>query len=174
MKDGTWMLLRSPEPSDAAARIEYLRRVNGETDFMARGGKDSPSDAELVAQVIADQLDSEDMLEIAAWMDGRMVACGGISPVSRSQPRRRHRAQLGIAVLKECWNRGVGGAIVRALIAEAPKLGYRQIELTVVDGNDRALALYEKLGFQVVGRMPGGMGYEDGSFRDEITMVRML
>jgi len=172
LKNGKLYALRSPEPAEAARRIVFLRRVNGETDFMARGAKDSPSDEGLVADMIAEQQDDDRMLEIAAWSaDGEMIACGGISPVSRSQPRRRHRAQLGIAVLREYWGQGIGRAILERLIEAAPELGFLQIELTVVEGNERAIGWYRRFGFRETGRTPRALRYEDGTFADEICMV---
>jgi len=174
MKSGKWCVLRSPEPEDAAQRIAYLRRVNGETRWMARGAEDSPRDAEPVRRMIEDQLDSPWSLEIAAWIDGRMIACGGIGPASAGQIRRRHRAQLGIAVLKEFWGQGIGGEVLKKLLEAAPEMGYTQAELSVADGNDRARALYGRFGFREMGRIPNALRYEDGSFADEILMVRVF
>ena len=37
---------------------------------------------------------------------------------------------------------------------------------SVVDGNDRAIRLYEKLGFQHVGRIPGGFLLKTGVYQD--------
>lgn len=172
LKDGKLCALRSPEPTEAARRIAFLRCVNGETDFMARSADDSPSDVGTVADMIAEQLDDERTLEIAAWTaDGEMIACGGISPVSRSQPRRAHRAQLGIAVLRKYWGQGIGGSILERLIEAAPELGFLQIELTVAEGNERAIGLYRRFGFRETGRTPRALRYEDGTFADEICMV---
>lgn len=174
MKSGQRCVLRSPEPGDAAQRIAFLRQVNGETSFMARGADDAPGDAALVADVIAEQLEDAAVLEIAAFFGGEMIACGGISPVSRSYPRKRHRAQFGICVRKRFWSEGLGGEILTALLREAPGMGFSQVELTVVSDNVRAQRLYRRLGFEEIGRMPDALRYEDGSCRDEIWMVNRL
>lgn len=174
LKNGSYCLLRSPEPGDAAARIDFLRAVNSETDYMARGANDSPADDAVVAEILADQLEDDAAMEIAAFAGDEMIACGGISPVSRAYPRRRHRASFGICVRKAHWGQGLGTAILRALAAEAKKLGYAQIELTVVSDNHRARSLYAHCGFEQAGCMPNALRYEDGSSRDEIWMVRKL
>ena len=103
-----------------------------------------------------------------------MIACGGISPVSRSYPRKRHRAQFGICVRKRFWSEGLGDEILTALLREAPGMGFSQVELTVVSDNVRAQRLYRRLGFEEIGRMPDALRYEDGSCRDEIWMVNQL
>ena len=53
-------------------------------------------------------------------------------------------------------------------------MGYEQVELEVVDGNDRAKHLYEKMGFKEIGRVARSLKYDDGSYRDEICMVKIF
>ena len=174
MKNGEYCVLRSPEPRDAAQRIAFLKQVNAETSFMARGADGSPADVEMVAELLCDQLEDEAVLEIAAFSGDEMIASGGISPLARAYPRKKHRAAFGICVKKAYWGCGLGGAIIVALADEAARLGYAQIELTVVSDNLRARRLYERKGFENVGRMPDALRYADGSCRDEIWMVRRL
>ena len=174
LNNGQWCALRSPEPSEAAQRMVFLRRANAETDFMARGASDSPADEALVAGIIADQLDDDGALEVAAWVDSRMIACGGIGRVAGAYPRKRHRAQLGVAVLRDYWGLGLGAAILRALIDAAPGMGYSQIELSVVSENARAHRLYRRLGFREMGRVPNALRLDDGRRLDEIMMVLEL
>ena len=54
------------------------------------------------------------------------------------------------------------------------KAGFEQIELTVEAKNTRAQALYRKYGFTVYGTRPHGMKYPDGSYDDDLLMIRML
>ena len=174
MKSGEHCVLRSPDSRDAAQRIAFLRMVNSETPYMARGAETSPADEAMVAELFADQLEDELVLEIAAFLGDEMIACGGISPAARAYPRKRHRASFGICVRRAFWVQGLASAIIDALIAEAAGMGYSQIELTVVSDNLRARSLYERCGFVEVGCMPDALRYEDGSARDEIWMVRRI
>ena len=57
---------------------------------------------------------------------------------------------MGIALLKEYWNLGIGSAMFSELVAEAEKYDIEILELQFVEGNDRARHLYEKFGFSVV------------------------
>ena len=174
LNNGQWCALCSPEPSEAAQRIAFLRRVSAETSFMARSASDSPADAALAAEIIADQLEDDRALEIAAWPDDRMIACGSIGRIASAYPRKRHRAQLGVAVLREYWGLGLATAILRALIDAAPSMGYAQIELSVVSENARALNLYRRLGFREMGRIPDALRLDDGRPMDEILMFLKL
>ena len=159
MNNGEYCVLRSPEFRDAAQRIAFLRQVNSETPFMARGADDSPTDEEMVAGLLDEQIEDSMTLEIAAFIGDEMAACGGISPVSRAYPRKKHRAGFGICVKKAYWGQGLGGKIISALSDEAMKMGYTQIELTVVSDNVRARKLYERCGFVNVGCMPDALRY---------------
>lgn len=90
------------------------------------------------------------------------------------QRKLRHRAEIAIAVRKSCWGLGLGSALLNRVLTLAKALGYEQLELEVIDGNDRALRLYERLGFVQTGRTPRAFRYDDGSYRDEIQMVLRL
>ena len=56
----------------------------------------------------------------------------------------------------------------------AKKAGYEQAELTTVSTNTAAKSLYEKLGFVQYGVQPHSRKMKDGSYQDEIFMVKML
>ena len=85
-----------------------------------------------------------------------------------------HRADVSIALRKAYWGLGLGKALLTRVLTLAKELGYEQVELEVISGNDRALRLYERLGFVQTGRTPRAFRYDDGSFRDEIQMVLRL
>lgn len=57
----------------------------------------------------------------------------------------------GLAVAEGWRGRGLGSALIAALAAEAQARGYRSLRLDVADQNDRARALYERLGFDPAG-----------------------
>ena len=56
----------------------------------------------------------------------------------------------------------------------AEQMGYEQIGLCVVEGNEAAKSLYEKMGFQATGKNPRVFKYDDGSYRDEFIMVKFF
>ena len=66
----------------------------------------------------------------------------------------RHRASLGIAVVQECWNTGLGTVLINGAIDLARKAGYEQLELGVFSDNSSAIHLYQKLGFQRLAGCP--------------------
>lgn len=63
---------------------------------------------------------------------------------------------------------------MQGMTAFSEKNGAKQVELTVMSENKRAISLYERQGFIAVGRMPNAYLMKDGSFCDEISMVKIL
>lgn len=72
-----------------------------------------------------------------------------------------------IAVAPEYQGRGVGTALLAALLEEAAARGCREVFLDVRADNDRARSLYERFGFEAVGRR---VGYYQPSGTDAVVM----
>ena len=78
-------------------------------------------------------------------------------------------------MLKEYWNQGIGTRLFQELIRiaeENPNL--IQIELEFVEGNSRARALYEKMGFRITGVKPNAIRLKDGTLLNEYSMIREI
>ena len=70
-----------------------------------------------------------------------------------------------VAVAEVLRKNGVGEALIRGLLADAPKLGVTRIVLEVRVSNAPAIRLYEKCGFKEIGIRKGFYDFpkEDGS-----------
>lgn len=69
--------------------------------------------------------------------------------------KTNHRSNIGIGLKKKFWGLGIGTALFRMLEEEARRRPDACImELEFIEGNSRARALYEKMGFRVVGMRP--------------------
>ena len=64
--------------------------------------------------------------------------------------------------------------MIEYALALAKEMGYEQAELEVVDGNGRAKNLYEKVGFVEEGKNIRALKYDDGTYRDEYKMIKIL
>ena len=80
----------------------------------------------------------------------------------------------GICVAPQRRGQGIGAALLAEIAEEAARRGYRSVRLDVIDGNWRAKALYERLGFRVVkAQRLGALRFVFG-FAVATTMVRDL
>ena len=149
-------------PEDAAALIEYLRVVGGESDNLTFGAEGIPATVEEETAFLEKNAASPRSIMLLAKEDGEIIGDGHIEAFSR---RLSHRAGLGITVRKAAWGRGVGTAIMERLIAHAWEQGIEIIELQVRSDNARAIRLYEKFGFVKIGHYPGFLKV-DGVYAD--------
>jgi len=114
---------------------------------------------------------SEHKLVLVAAVDDRVV--GNVALVVQDRPRRRHAAELGMAVHDEWHGRGVGKALMEAAVELADRwLIVERIELTVYADNTRAIGLYEHFGFEIEGKHRR-YAFRDGEFVDAYAMARL-
>lgn len=112
-----------------------------------------------------------DELLLVAELEGALVGIAGLHRVGPS-PRRAHARTLGLWVRPEAQGRGVGRALLQALIDYAERwAGVRRLELTVNVDNPRAIALYRRCGFVEEGRLRA-YALRDGEYVDCLTMAR--
>lgn len=174
MKDGRSCVLRPVREEDAAELLETMQQITKETPYLCRTTEEwavyslEGEQAFLKAAAASDSL-----LMLVAEVDGHIV--GDCEIRFMTGAKTRHRATIGIALLKSCWGQGIGTAIFEELLdAARERDGVRQVELGVLEGNARARGLYEKMGFRLTGIQPDAVLQADGSLKDEYMMMRKL
>ena len=173
LKNGRTALLRAPHPEDAAEMAEYMKRTAGETHFLMRTPEECTVTAEQEAIYLQNIIDSPDNLMIVCEIDGRIA--GNCQITFRNRVKSRHRASVAIALLKEFWGLGIGTAMFEEMIAAAyGRGGIMQLELEFIEGNDRARALYEKMGFRIVAELPNDTRLPDSTLLSLFFMVKTL
>ncbi len=109
-------------------------------------------------------------LSLVGVLDGRPVASGGLT---RYDGRRAHAANLGMGVHDDFAGRGIGTALLGAILDAADNwLAITRIELTVWTDNARAIALYERHGFQHEG-VRRADAFRAGAYVDSFAMARL-
>ena len=80
----------------------------------------------------------------------------------------------GIFVDPAARGEGVGSRLLEAIVQEAAARGYGEVRLDVIDGNERARALYERRGFEAISTHSTGLARHVFGFRAATTMVRRI
>ena len=81
--------------------------------------------------------------------------------------RARHRAFIGpFYVIPQAQGTGAADLLIAALVDHAVQAGIWQLELCVAETNTRAIAFYERHGFQRTGRWPNAIVTSRGPQHD--------
>ncbi len=81
---------------------------------------------------------------------------------------------LNISVARPAQRAGIGGRLLLQLFDEARERGASQFFLEVRPSNEAAIALYDRHGFEPIGRRRGYYPVRDGGREDAIVMRREL
>jgi putative acetyltransferase len=113
---------------------------------------------------------SEGRTAIVAVLDGRLVGDAGIN---QYKGRRSHVGGIGLCVHDDFHGRGIGTALLGALVEAADRwFNLRRLELAVHVDNAPAIALYKKFGFAIEGTRRQD-AFRDGRFVDSYAMARL-
>ena len=174
LKDGRTATLLSPRDEDINGVIEYLKISAAETEFILRYPEECDKYTYEAEKAIFDRMNaSDDEAMFICLVDGKVAGNCGIH--FSNKLKTRHRAGVAIALCKEFWNLGIGTRMFEEMEKLALTKPYVQIlELDFVEGNTRARALYEKMGYKITGRRPEAICLKDGKLLDEYMMQKKL
>lgn len=121
----------------------------------------------------------------AAWVehpDATFVACDNDSRVlgcyfiKTNQPGLgSHVANAGYCVDPAARGRGIAAEMCKHSQVEAAKRGFRSMQFNIVVAtNTPAVHLWQKLGFDIVGRLPGAFDHRQLGYVDAFVMFKRL
>ena len=86
-----------------------------------------------------------------------------------------HICNCGYMTSPSAMGRGVARAMCQHSLDYARERGYRGMQFNfVVSSNSRALALWQSLGFEIVGRLPGAFRHRTLGYIDALVMFQSL
>ena len=109
---------------------------------------------------------------LVAELHGEVVGWAALAPASK---RRCYSgvAENSVYVARHAQGRGVGKALLRALIKRARAAGIWMIQTSIFPENSASLALHERCGFRVVGTRER-IAKRDGLWRDTVFLENRL
>jgi len=130
-----------------------------------------PSPEELLARRAA--VLSQGLPYLAAELAGRIAGFSYALPY-RTRPAYRYTLEDSVYVADGAARRGVGRALLAALIGRCETGQWRQMVAVIGDsGNAASIALHQSLGFRRVGTLPA-VGFKLGRWVDSVLMQRPL
>lgn len=162
----TALLIRPVRPDDAAAIWAIIEPVirAGETLTLDRGMSE--------AAALAYWFDTDKEAFVAE--EGGVIL-GTYYLRANQTGGGAHVANAGYVTGAAATGRGVARAMGLHSIAHAKARGFRAMQFNfVVSANVRAVGLWQSLGFEVVGRLPGAFDHPVDGFVDALVMFRTL
>jgi RimJ/RimL family protein N-acetyltransferase len=169
-KDGREVVLRTPKWEDLD---ELLELINSLVDEGAEIGKNEKATREeeinWLASVIA-RVEKGETSFLVADVKGKIIASSDVNPRTGYES---HVGGIGIVIRHGYRDVGIGTEIMRTQVDLARKMGLKVLTLTAFASNERAIHVYEKVGFVQTGRIPR-KHFKDGKYIDEVIMTNLL
>jgi len=165
-QDGRRWTLRPARPTDGRALARLFAEVRAEGRWLITppGAVSEPSEGFWIAEMIR----SDEHLALVAEADGEIV--GNVLVNTDRNVTTEHIGTLAICVAGGWRDVGIGSALVAGAQSWARERGLRKLSLGVFPDNERAIAVYERAGFEREGLRR--RQYRSGdSFRDELLMA---
>jgi len=110
---------------------------------------------------------------VAESTDGRLLGSYYLKP---NQPGLgAHVCNCGYAVAADAQRQGVAAAMCAHSQQLAVEMGFRAMQFNlVVATNETAIRLWQRLGFEVVGRLPGAFRHVRYGYVDALVMFKSL
>jgi L-amino acid N-acyltransferase YncA len=86
-----------------------------------------------------------------------------------------HIANASYMVCKKAFGKGIGKTMGEFSLEEAKRLGYKAMQFNmVIKTNTRAVQLWQKLGFNIIGEIPDAFNHKEYGFTNAYIMHRKL
>lgn len=109
--------------------------------------------------------------QFVAEHEGQII--GWCDIVREQYEAEKHSGSLGMGIVPGWRERGIGRRLIEAALNAADAVAISRVELTVNADNERAVRLYQSVGFVEEGRKRSARRLE-GQFRDVLVMARLV
>jgi RimJ/RimL family protein N-acetyltransferase len=164
--------VRKATSSDTEWYLELVRSLATESDSQIPLRPDELFRTPEQQSELFGQASARGDLFLVADMNG--VRVGEVNLRRGSREAFKHSAVLGISIVRQWRNQGIGSMLMQHAIEWAKEQGdLRRIELYVFATNAPAIRLYERFGFMVEGRRTDAVRVGD-RFVDDLLMAYLV
>ena len=167
------MNIREVRRDDAAYLLAFLHGLDSETRFMMHEPGERTETVEEQTAIVEEFISNPAKVMLVAVEDGSPEIGGYVVGIGGEYARNRHSLWCAIGVRQASAGRGIGTRLLQSLESWARDRAFHRIELTVMEHNERAIALYTKRGFETEGIKRDYLRI-DGAYVNELYMSKLL
>lgn len=166
------MIIREAEIEDAKRLVKLFEEVDASSDYMLWEAGERQIGVEQQKKLIQNMRERKNSTILIAEnskkeLDGYLFAMGG------NAKRNKHSVYIVIGILEKSRGQGVGTLLFQSMEKWAKANGIQRLELTVITENKVAIALYNKMGFEIEGTKINSLKIND-KFVDEYYMAKII
>lgn len=165
------MSIRPITENDSEQFLVLCKSLDQETQFMMLEPGERTMTVDEQRQRIQSVLSQANQMIFVVETESRLV--GYLGAYGGSFRRDRHCAYIVAGILQEYAGQGLGKQLFAALDEWAIDHKLHRLELTVMCHNERAVHLYQKMGFRTEGVKRDSLQV-DGRYVDEFYMAKIL
>lgn len=164
--------IRAACEADAEAYLALAYALDAETKFMMlEPGERAATVEETRKRMQGAILSGNGIILVAENECGELI--GLLGAQGGAYRRNRRTVHIFIGVLQSYAGQGIGTRLFEHMECWARAWGAHRLELTVMAHNARGIALYQKMGFTIEGRMCDALKVDD-QYVDEYMMAKIL
>jgi RimJ/RimL family protein N-acetyltransferase len=164
------VVLRTPKWEDLDDLLQLINSLVDEKADIARVEKATREEEIDWLSKALSLLEKDETFYLVGEVEGKSVA---ISEINKRSGCEKHVGIVGIAIRSGFRDLGIGTEMMKALVSHAKEAGLKVLTLTAFASNERAIHVYEKVGFVQTGRVPKKF-FKEGRFVDEVIMTKLL
>jgi RimJ/RimL family protein N-acetyltransferase len=169
LKNRKFVLIRQAEIADAEKLLHCIKTYIPQSDYIPKLEQEITLTTDQEKEWISSFLIHENSLLLIAEYENQII--GNIDLTGNRRKIMEHTAMIGMGMLKEWRNSGLGTALLETTIEWAKQNPILElIWLHVYTENKVALRLYKKLGFEENGIIKNFFK-QNGKYYDNLTMI---
>lgn len=162
------MIVRKAIPADAYQLAKLMKHVEDSNLMLFEPGERKTTAEQLEKRLAAM---GEDSVVLVAEEQKELT--GYLFAIGEDVKRKRHSIYVAVGIRQSERGKGRGTGLFQALEKWAAEQEIHRIELTVLEHNSPAIALYKKMGYEIEGLKRDSI-WMDGRFANELYMAKLL
>lgn len=164
----TDLRIRRAVPADAGRLVELIKEVEDSGLMLFE-----PGERKTKPEQLEKRLEGMDAHSVILTAEEGGALQGYLFAIGDALMRKRHTVYVAIGIREGQRGKGIGTQLFKALELWAREKNLRRIELTVIEHNKAAVALYQKMGFEIEGIKKDSLYINDG-YVNEYYMAKII